>query len=644
MPSLAHVSIPVFSPSPSSGNSTVDKGKAPLKPQHKSRTYSEDPLPIKPSERAPRNARIVGREMNYYGAFYQLRIGDVEINEVGIDEILDYVSAQHLEEYETRQFEEEEEMLRIAEIEQERQDSEDERQELERERRRKEKALRKAAVFHQGGNGGATNSADGTEVAVGKHGRARPNYKPFLKKLKERRRRKRDPTTGELMPLSDGDEEPAAVESSGDEAPQSISARKDGPSSGDQPKRRRRKRDPVTGELMPIEPAPRAMEANKKTRNRRRRHPLTGVLMPLGWRYDPDAPSGGRASGGRHGDDRVMSPAMKRLSISQEHAPKRVKLRHQSSSAESSSAPRKQQGDAESTSDSGESSEGVEEAPMPKAVNKPLPTSSRARLSVPAMLRSTATSSVLESFPERNTMTSMLQPRSIQPDTYDASEEDRDELQEGEWNIEAILAHRMSDPRTHAPELGKKPVMLYKVKWENFDEPSWEPIESFPDRSVVEEYQRRVEQSAAGGKAKAEPVDLRDPNGTAAPPRTNTAVARGLSAQSDATKHRSEQEDDDDDDEDEHDEDEAEGGSYVVERIDAHHMSDPRTHGLDFGKQPVMLYQVKWKGYETLTWEPMDSFEDRKVVHRYRQKVGLPDIEDEDEGEDEDDEEEGLSV
>ncbi|KAK4546552.1 hypothetical protein LTR36_001769 [Oleoguttula mirabilis] len=629
MPSLAHVSIPVFSPSPSSGESVIDKGKTPARLQHKARTYSKDPLPVKPSDNAPRNARIVGREMNYHGAFYQLKIGEVELNEVGIDEILDYVSAQHLEEYENRQFEEEAELLRITEVEQDSQDLEDERKELERQQRRKEKALRKGTVAYQDtddADAGATNGAGAAEIATGKHGRARPNYKPLFKQMKERRRRKRDPATGELMPLTDDDEEPAAVQSSEDEPQQPVSADRFRAVSEVQPKRQRRKRDPVTGELIAIEPAPRTIGADKKRRNRRKRHPLTGELMPLGWRYDQNAPSGSRASGGRH-DVGVMSPAMKRLSISQEHTAQRVKLGHQSLSAESSSAAQGQQEDAGSTSDSEQSSAENAEVTIYKAVTKPLPTSSRGRLGVAAMLQLTGTSSVPESSPEPNTMISMVQPDARQVTNDTDSLNDDDELQEGEWIIEAVLAHHMSDPRTHAPELGKKPVMLYHVKWENFDEPSWEPIESFPDRSVVEAYQRRLDQNSAASKTKAEPVKHRVADVRVVQPTSISSVAR----QSSARTREAEPDDDTEDDGDEEEE-----GTYVVERIAAHRMSNPSTHGLDFGKQPVLLYQVKWKGYEGLTWEPMDSFEDRKVVHRYRQKVGLPDIEGEDEDEDED--------
>jgi hypothetical protein len=38
-----------------------------------------------------------------------------------------------------------------------------------------------------------------------------------------------------------------------------------------------------------------------------------------------------------------------------------------------------------------------------------------------------------------------------------------------------------------------------------------------------------------------------------------------------------------------------------------------------------MLYYVKWKGYEELTWEPVTSFEDMSMVQAYNKAFGLQD-------------------
>jgi len=78
--------------------------------------------------------------------------------------------------------------------------------------------------------------------------------------------------------------------------------------------------------------------------------------------------------------------------------------------------------------------------------------------------------------------------------TDPSSDSDSDsEMADDEWAIEAILGHGRSDPKTHPSELGKKPVMLYHVKWEGSDETTWEPLSSFASLEPVREYQRRKE-------------------------------------------------------------------------------------------------------------------------------------------------------
>ena len=623
MPPLVSVSIPAYSPSSSSSGSYIDKGKAPVIPQPDRRTYNDEPLPVKLSDNSPLNARIIGRVLELNGAIYQLKIGEAEVNGVTIDEILDFVSAQHLEEYENQQFEEEAELLRIAEVEQE-------RREEERQQRKRAEALRKGTVIYQefdGTNDGNVDSTDGAEMHDGRHGRARPTYRHLFKKVKERRRRKRDPETGELMPLSDEEEEGvAAIESSDDELLPALRAagsyvplpEQQEPLS-EQPKRRRRKRDPRTGELVPLEAVKESIGPEKKKRHRRRRHPLTNELMPYGWRYDPNAPAERQASVGGEAGVGAMSPAMKRLSISQEHTAKRVKLDHQSSSATSSSALQVPPDVFESASDSEETSDDVQRSIVEGAIHRPVPGATRGQLGVAPMLNPTPVST-LRSSPARNTMTSIVQPSAAALIEGEESEDEEDELAEGEWIIKAILAHHMSDPRTHLAELRKKPVMLYQVKWEGFDQPSWEPVESFPDRSVVQEYHQRIQSQATGSDG--DELAREEEETTVAAQASSLQITKPQSSRL-GRQYGSE--------EDEEDEEE---GTYEVERVVAHLMSDPLTHGPDFGKEPVMLYRVKWKGYEGLTWEPMDSFEDRRVIHSYRKKVGLPDIE----GEDDEDE------
>ncbi|KAI4715769.1 hypothetical protein E4T48_08055 [Aureobasidium sp. EXF-10727] len=57
---------------------------------------------------------------------------------------------------------------------------------------------------------------------------------------------------------------------------------------------------------------------------------------------------------------------------------------------------------------------------------------------------------------------------------------------------------------------------------------------------------------------------------------------------------------------------------YIVEKILAHSLSDPRSHNQSVrSDEPVMLYQVKWEGYDDTTWEPESSFQDRDVLEQY---------------------------
>ena len=80
----------------------------------------------------------------------------------------------------------------------------------------------------------------------------------------------------------------------------------------------------------------------------------------------------------------------------------------------------------------------------------------------------------------------------VNPKQVDEPGDDLD-LDEDEFEVEAIVAHQLSDPRTHPKEFGKAPVILYQVKWKDYEQTTWEPATSFEDESVVKEYERRME-------------------------------------------------------------------------------------------------------------------------------------------------------
>lgn len=318
------------------------------------------------------------------------------------------------------------------------------------------------------------------------------------------------------------------------------------------PKRRRRKRDPRTGELLPLDPEP--VEAalrpatpstsggqyaqqteERKKRPRRRRHPITGELMPLGWIYDPKS----EAAPLQMTSD---IPSMQGLSIARESKrmkltsePRSPNLQQPTGAAPSGTSPRHRATQIVELSDS-EVEEAQEDSssmqlsidvapPKPSTqIRSPKhnmmqrgPPSSSSSDEEPITLASflstnakgkaretsSSDSSSSSSAPNNRTKlvssqkTSMLNPIASQPEVDDDDEEEEQEeesistsnLEEGEFFVERIIAHHLSDPRTHP---GLPQTMLYQTKWEGFDELTWEPAASFPDYSVVQEYRKRA--------------------------------------------------------------------------------------------------------------------------------------------------------
>lgn len=633
---------PLLGPAPTPSPSLVpvigvqgkrDKGKAPVRHPPR-RQYNDEPLPVKPNTTAPKNAHIIGREQEHDGGLvgYRLKIGDVEINGVGVDEILDYVSALELEQFEMLRFREDIEILKVLE-----QDMEVERKEARA--KAAERASMKGAVFVEDGSdsdglAGFGETDEPADVQIGKHGRARPDYSKFYKPPRGKDKK----VYGDLV-----DEEMAddSMQTNIDEPSASRSGAQQ-----EQPRRRRR-RDPTTGELMPLAPLspPPKSEHEKHIKKRRKRHPLTGMLMPLGWRYDPETDASAQRQ--RMGlDPAPKEPSFKRLSISEHHEAKRPRLDTESSAKSSSVSPIPTKADimakaaSQSTPKAGvfkaavvdlmSSDDELNDAvstpksgmkPPPKQAGnsmmrgtiEPLATTS-AEESSPEPVRTTSTTRPSATSPSasqrtrkaQQPVTSMLAPSAARASSVEsppaASEEGTSDDEGDEWFIESILAHRMSDPKSHPPELGKQPVMLYSVKWEGYDSPTWEPMDSFGDRSFVDAYRKKVGLKPIPGDEDDEDEDTVQQ----AKPATKSQAVVSASSGKSAT------------------EDDEDVEVFELERIVTHYLSDPRTHPKELGKIPVMLYQVKWKGWNEMTWEPEDSFDDDpKPLHAYKRKHGL---------------------
>jgi hypothetical protein len=544
--------------------STASKLQAP--PEVKPRTYDDKPLPIQPSDHAPRNATIINRVFEGGSVTFELKIGEIILSEVGLEEVLDYVSAYHLEEYENAQFQEEEQLLKIAE-------EEDRRFKEEQHARRKERAKTKGTVIFESNSD--EQEAIEAKVDIGKHGRARPSYKGLYNVFKQRRqRRKRDPKTGELIPLSDDDME-ADMEQQVSSSDDRFESKPDlEPLSLDNlPKRRRRKRDPITGELLPLEPLgstqtqqrnqdfsrsatieDRPQSANldlleKPKRGRRRRHPITNELMPIGWRYDPENEQQKPANG-------LKVSSMQSLSLSNESEPKRRRLDQTASSNEGSRSPAVAplsafvRGDVVSLHDSdsddsaGDSIDVRPAAPKPKLLRRGIGGASVAQTLVKSQSHSES--------PEPSSLATL--PVRASPRKSGLS-------------------------RTRSTE-SSSPMIPLQV--DGSDSSSEDEAEE-DTREIVSQPQ-------------AKPV---------------TSIMHPSAVMDEASSESSEEDGELSEDE------------YFVEEILAHAWSNPVTHPAHLGKEPVMLYNVKWEGWPDPSWEPETSFGNLDVVREYQQRVGL---------------------
>lgn len=598
MPPRASVFIPIRSPAPA--HSLSSKGKAPLHPVHKPRLYGDDPLPIAPSQHAPHNCRISERFLDSQTCqvTYRLKVADLDFGEVGLDEILDFVSPLHLETFENGQFEEDQEAVEIAaEIERKKREA--------RVVRRKERARTKGIVGYEvleegeesgdGGTGVIGEARREREEAAKRAGRARPTYK-HLYKLPTERRRKRDLRTRELMPLSD-EEVQVDEQSEGGESVDDGRPTPSGMALADPPKRRRRKRDPETGELLPLSPKldegteNRAfigpeINSEKKKRPRRRRHPITNELMPLGWKYNPDRENANNSKPNPSLGDEVSD--MRELGLGDPRV-KRRRMRSPSTSVKRSRSPIVALPSSQARAAARdiieiESSASVESEEEQQDNKLPQPF----RRSVGGMVvGKTAVAKKREFLPSpepeprasqqsRNTMTSILHPISQQVDQSSESEDesDADPLQAFKKGIIA-KKHPTSKLSSQISKPGQRTTISHPI-------------------------------------ASAAPTTANDHN-------------QIITIDDDTPSSNDDDNDEENQEENEANEDseDLEEGELHVEAILAHCLSDPRTHSTELGKEPVMLYKVKWEGWEQLMWEPASSFADPEVVGEYERRVGM---------------------
>jgi hypothetical protein len=364
----------------------------------------------------------------------------------------------------------------------------------------KERAKRKGVAVSESDTGVQQESESEEEAAVGKHGRKRPTYTKFYMKNQPRRK-------GALVTDEEEEDDHPLLQSSAAETdthPDSRSAiaRATGT------KRRRRKRDKVTGELLPLDPISND-ELPQQKRPRRRRHPITGELMPLGWRYDPNEPT-------KQPPAPKSSTSFRQLSIADEPGPKRQKLDTESEVSRSPSPAflTKAQIAAQYT---------PQQSQTPTTIKRPTPAKASIietatseddselevvdmktpRAKVPSKVslpNKRTTQSAMQLSPEHDepvlkpvpsarkaaamtcatspAKTSIMNPSaarapSTEHDLGTAESSEADDEDGDDYVVEAITDHRLSDPRTHPPGLPNKPIMLYQVKWARYDEKTW---------------------------------------------------------------------------------------------------------------------------------------------------------------------------
>ncbi|KAI5209520.1 hypothetical protein E4T39_00819 [Aureobasidium subglaciale] len=122
-----------------------------------------------------------------------------------------------------------------------------------------------------------------------------------------------------------------------------------------------------------------------------------------------------------------------------------------------------------------------------------------AALAKAAALKSASSKPLQASQTTKQNISTLNRQAVINMDDSSSSDSDSDSDSGSEdsevYSVEKILSHNLSDPKSHDRSVhGEKPVMLYQVKWEGYDETTWEPETSFEDKDVLQEYWAQQEQ------------------------------------------------------------------------------------------------------------------------------------------------------
>ncbi|TKX24352.1 chromo domain-containing protein 2 [Elsinoe australis] len=424
-----------------------------------------NPLSSRLSDKAPRSAHIISRQYVGAGAVpaYTLRVGNTTIPDVELDEIFEFLSPQDLETFENASFKRENDEKDI--IQQALHQAAAKRGPGRPRKDQTSSGVTQSSNSNDDSAASSTDAAVAPEIAAGRNGRPRPSYSHLYKRGRGRARRSRGgygPTRAEWQARQQSESE--------QDLPISTAAL----SINDTAKRRRldtsrshsrsRRTSVTTRSSSDILSSPQHANSDSQVK----RETPSAPPEPL---FHISTLKAGSSAVSRSNEEELLSD--------------RTSSVVSSSTLESSASL-----DASATSVAG-----TARRPSPTSLLAPQAHGSRATptLAIPRAPQPAARSSSPLMAPPKAPIRSS-------PSINVASASDDDDEEGESYAIEKILDHHLSDPKTHPAELGRKPVMLYQVKWEGYDELTWEPVESFDDKAIVEEYWQRAREESQSSR------------------------------------------------------------------------------------------------------------------------------------------------
>ncbi|KAK8194415.1 hypothetical protein M8818_007606 [Zalaria obscura] len=429
-------------------------------------------LPTRLSPSAPLPGQIVSRFFTPDGVpAYHVKVGKNDMPDVNIEDVLHFVSQQELERFENEQFR----IEALAEI----------RKVVEKKRGQPRKQVLQSDGEEESTPAGSTtansitSASDERGDSEGRRGRPRPAYTQFYKKGRSKRTRIPVIETAASRMTED-----FAFRDGGEEDPEvniirvatSTSPLREVTDLTISPTRTSPKR-------IKLDVSPESTSTSSSgTQNYRARSPEVRIIVPA--RRKPSS-------------QQAQAPPMRRPSLveTSKQSPPKPKQTPKPETPRS----------AKPTHNSLIAAAGLHSSPSPSPTPSPQPSAAApAPLIQPSQSHSPFQPKSNPTLPPSPSAPALapVPTHSSQPPPppSDSGSES------GFYDIEAILSHGLSDPRTHPADLGTEPVVLYQVKWAGYEEATWEPEESFADTGIVREYWEMVKERERESEERGEAV------------------------------------------------------------------------------------------------------------------------------------------